>query len=223
MTADLTLHNADAAHLPVLYEGARSAIQKCDQIDEVADWSNKAEALAVYAKQSKDDTLRKCADRIQARATRRVGELLKEIPPQERLGAGRPPKEIDERRPPSISPRQEAARSAGLSPDQAKQAVRVANVPEEEFEADVESDDPPTVTELAERGKRPPARQPDGEADRAVARRAFAAIVKFNSMCGKTDPAAVARGITTAERKELLDQAGAIAVWARWIVRELEK
>jgi hypothetical protein len=34
-------------------------------------------ALASYAKQSEDETLRKMADRIQARAIRRCGELLK--------------------------------------------------------------------------------------------------------------------------------------------------
>lgn len=220
MSADLAIHGADAATLPTLYVGAREAIQKCDQIDEVADWSNKAEALSVYAKQSRDDTLRKCADRIRARAVRRVGELLKEIPPD----PGRRPASAEiGGDAPTNSPRQQAAESAGLSRDQVVQAVRVANVPADEFDADVDSDDPPTLTELAERGKRPAPRQPDVEADRVLARKTFAAIVKFNTMCATTDPAAVARGITAAERKELLDQAGAVAVWARGIVRELEK
>lgn len=36
-------------------------------------------ALASYAKQADDDTLRKQADRIQARAVRRCGELLKQF------------------------------------------------------------------------------------------------------------------------------------------------
>jgi len=48
--------------------------------------------------------------------------------------------------------RTSAARDAGLSDDQRKTALRVANIPEEEFEEAVESDDPPTLTELAERG-----------------------------------------------------------------------
>jgi hypothetical protein len=38
-----------------------------------------AEALASYAKQANDSTLRRLADRIQARAIRREGELLGEI------------------------------------------------------------------------------------------------------------------------------------------------
>ena len=51
------------------------------------------------------------------------------------------------------SQRQVAA-AAGLSKHQEKQAVRVANIPTEEFEALVESERPPTVTALAELGVR---------------------------------------------------------------------
>jgi hypothetical protein len=39
-----------------------------------------------------------------------------------------------------------------MSKDQEKQAVRVANVPAEEFDLAVESENPPTATALAERG-----------------------------------------------------------------------
>ena len=50
-------------------------------MDECAPWALKAEALASYAKRAGDDELRKFADRIQARAIRRCGELLKQIKP----------------------------------------------------------------------------------------------------------------------------------------------
>lgn len=43
---------------------------------------DEAEAMDSYA--SKDETLRKLADRIQARAIRRYGELLKQIEPKRR-------------------------------------------------------------------------------------------------------------------------------------------
>ena len=101
--------------------------------------------------------LEKTALRIRARAIERCGELLKEIPKEragQKIGRGDDP--------PSNSPRQEAARSAGLSRDQAKTAIRVANVPKGDFERLVESPMPPTVSELAERGKRP-APQPIGK------------------------------------------------------------
>jgi hypothetical protein len=47
-----------------------------------------------------------------------------------------------------------AGRAAGLSDRQTKTALRVANIPEAEFEEAIESADPPTVTELAKRGTR---------------------------------------------------------------------
>ncbi len=92
---------------------------------------------------SDDDTLRKFADRIQARAIRRCGELLKTF----NKGDGRPRK--NGRGAPTVSQRQ-AASKAGLSKRQEKTASRIAKIPAEKFEAAVESDDPPTVTTLAQ-------------------------------------------------------------------------
>jgi Protein of unknown function (DUF3102) len=42
----------------------------------------------------------------------------------------------------------QAAQDAGLSRDQAKTALRVSNVPREEFEKRVDSDNPPTIVEI---------------------------------------------------------------------------
>lgn len=74
------------------------------------------------------------ATRIRDRAIRRAGELLKQVEPS---SGGRPPETRADSRP-SYS-RKEAATTAGFSPHQAKQAVRVANVPEADFERQVES------------------------------------------------------------------------------------
>jgi hypothetical protein len=131
------------AKLPATYTLAKRALTECEKIDECKGWADKAAALASYAKQSKDESLFKAAVRIQARAIRRCGELLKEFEPaknqHDAQAAGGPS-------------RTKAAQEAGLSKRQEKTAVRVANVPEEEFEAQVESDSPPTVTALAEQG-----------------------------------------------------------------------
>lgn len=51
--------------------------------------------------------------------------------------------------------RREAAEAAGISEHQQKTAVRVANVPAATFEREVESPAPPTVTKLADMGKKP--------------------------------------------------------------------
>src|SRR6185312_6967855 len=93
-----------------------------------------------------DTTLHNLALRIQQRAQRRLGELLKQIPRADeatRFGqvGAHPP-----------VTRTQAAADAGLSEHQRKTALRIANVPEPDFEAAVESAKPPTVTEMALRG-----------------------------------------------------------------------
>ena len=73
------------------------------------------------------------------------GELLRQIAPATNRhdvstrGVGSPSKG-----------RFKAGRDAGLSRDEVKTAMRVARIPEPEFEAAIESDDPPTVTRLLE-------------------------------------------------------------------------
>jgi hypothetical protein len=142
--------NVAQARLPARYEQAKVALSSCANIDECKDWADKAQALASYAKQANDDELLKMSTRIRDRAIRRAGELLKQIEPargaNQNIGGGTSPKVIT---------RKEAAADAGLSPDQAKMAMRIANVPAESFEAQVESANPPTASKLAAQGKRP--------------------------------------------------------------------
>jgi hypothetical protein len=146
----LTLREIDGARLPILYDSAKRALRKCLRVDECSDWASKAEALSSYARQMKDNELRAMADRIQARAIRRCGELLQEIKPAR---GRRSDLELREGAHPKSTTREEAATAAGLSDHQRKQALRVAAIAESEFEAAVEGDQPPSVTALAERGK----------------------------------------------------------------------
>lgn len=91
--------------------------------------ANKAAALASYAKQSQDDELMKMATRIRDRAIRRAGELLKQIEPKrganQNIGGDAPTK---------VMTRKEVASDAGMSRDQMHTALRVANVPADQFE-----------------------------------------------------------------------------------------
>lgn len=92
-----------------------------------------------------DDSLRQMADRIQARAVRRMGELLKQFD-----GKGN-----NQHTDATVSKRTQAqaARDAGISERQQVTSVRVANVPQEKFEAAIEQPRPATVTKLAEMGR----------------------------------------------------------------------
>jgi hypothetical protein len=89
-------------------------------------------ALASYAKQAEDTALHDFAVRISARAIRRAGELLKTFDGQ---GARTDQLPVGARG--KLTQRQ-AAEEAGLSEHQQLQAVRVANVPDDEFEAAIE-------------------------------------------------------------------------------------
>ena len=143
--------NAAIARLPQTYENAKTALANCAQLDECQDWADKAAALASYAKQANDDEMMKMAVRIRDRAIRRAGELLKQIEPQSGKRTDIEPSDGGDSR----LTRTEAARKAGMSERQQVTAIRVANVPAADFEKQVESPNPPTVTKLAEQGKKP--------------------------------------------------------------------
>lgn len=151
------------ARLPAAYESARQALEACERIDECQDWADKHAALASYARQAKDKTLERYCARIKARAIRREGELLKQAPDASRLGLNQH-NEAQVGDLPRLT-RTTLADAAGLSEHQRKQAIRVASVPIEDFERQVESERPPTLTELAAQGtqSRPQPHQALGE------------------------------------------------------------
>ena len=141
--------------IPVTYQKAIVAIQECNKIDEAKEWTDKMSALALYYKQSKDETLIKYAKRIQYRAKRRMGELLKQFNNRGYYKGNQHTGNVGERglEPPSSNSVNSVASSIGLSSDQTKEAVRFANVPKHKFEEIIESDNIPTQKEVAELGK----------------------------------------------------------------------
>lgn len=186
------LPDISSARLPTSYVAAKQAIEICSRIDECHKWANKSEALASYAKQADDDTLRRFADRIQARAIKRCGELLRQIPSHR---GGNLPNVTA----PSGPSRTQAAEEAGMSERQKVTALRVANVPRDEFERLVEDSEPPTVTQLAEIGRihkpRPlvdlGGRDP-GEF--AISTKGQGMLRELAEFGATTDPAVIARG-----------------------------
>lgn len=182
------------ARLPARYEAARKAIAECVDLEELKALSDRQAALTSYARLAQDTTLHNLALRIQQRAQRRMGEILKSIPRGDeatrfgQAGGGQP------------VTRGQMAANAGLSDRQRKTALRIASVPEAEFESAIESNHPPTVTEMAMRGTatREFARVPDREgvppADPALVARAHRWVREFAAFCGVHDPVAIALG-----------------------------
>ena len=143
--------SVSGASLPRTYQAAQSALAECQQIDECKDWADKAAALASYARQSEDDQLERMAQRIRARAIRRAGELLKQIEPPEFRGNQHVAGAGDR----TYQTREDAAREAGMSKHQQVQATRIANIPEQDFDEQVEGPKPPTLSQLASQGTKP--------------------------------------------------------------------
>jgi hypothetical protein len=204
------------AVLPATYEAARLAIAECDRIDECKTWADKAAALASYARQAKDDSLAVMARRIQARAERRAGELLKLIPRADdstRFG-----REGD--RPPMT--RTQAATDAGLSEHQRKTALRIAAVPESQFNRQVESAKPPTVTQLADQGRE--MRAASAAAPSAVhtsAPEVCKAVADFASACGQIDATKAGLELTAREAAEIRKAVTKIDNWLDRLMNSL--
>lgn len=192
------LPSKNGASLPAKYQAAKVALRECNRIDECKDWGDKAQALASYAKQADDKEMEKTAQRIRARAVRRCGELLKEIEKAKNQhdAASR-----------DAPTRTKAATQAGLSKDQAMQSIRVANIPEEDFEMQLESDTPPTITNLAEQGM---AKGVPRYEQLGMTKKAFQAGMYFRGhladMAEQTtnfDPQDVVDGSTPKEREQI--------------------
>lgn len=181
-----TIPDPANSRLPVTYEAAQKALADCQRVDEVKDWADKAAALAAYARMAKNDNLRLMALRIQERAIRRMGELLKQLPRgDEATRYGQ-----DATVPPVT--RTQAATDAGLSERQRKTALRVASIPRDQFDAAVESASPPTLSNLASWGTTPRTGTDTTPADIQLAREARDLLRQFAVFCGAQDPVRVA-------------------------------
>jgi hypothetical protein len=101
----------------------------------------------------------------------------------------------------------EVAESAGISEHQAKQAVRVSNVPEEKFEAAIEALKPATVTALAEMGKQ--VRTAPTEGFKTV----IGAVKRFAEFCLSNDPEMVGAGVLPHEAADMRGHVANIDSW----------
>lgn len=161
--------------------------------------------------------------RIQSRAIRRCGELLKEFD-------GRGGDHTKSGGAPTFAPSQrEVAEDAGMSKDQQVTAVRVANVPEQAFEQAVESETPPTVTKLADWGRKPSAK-PEWfqEMEKAEPKPGWRSFVRLSGLtrqmaelCRDSEPIIVADAVEQHERRELRSNIAQVRRWLKQIAPHL--
>lgn len=208
------------AKLPVLYQQAKDQLAECARIDECKDWADKAQALASYAKQSDDEALEKLARRIRARAIKRCGQLLKQF---DARGGDRSKSTTSGT---SARPLQKRmAAQAGMSKRQKDTALRVAEVDDSEFEAAVESDNPPTAMTLAKRGtkKRLIDLQGRDPEEFKIATRVQGEINSFAKLAEAVNPSVVIRGSFENELTMMLKAARKSNQWLERLITQLER
>jgi hypothetical protein len=205
-----------SAQLPALYENARTSLAECAKVDECKDWSDKAKALASYAKQSQDPALYEYAQRIALRAVRRCGELLEQVKPAPGKRTDLEPRTDGD---PKLDNRVAIGKAAGLSPRQTKTALRVAAVPDKKFEQLTEGGTPPTISAMADLGKKPGAfstmkKKTTEEAEQSyAATHTIGAMRRLMEKLGQYKPAFVAAGLDDFETKEVEQMVQAAIKW----------
>lgn len=138
------------------------------------------------------------AVRIQARAERRCGQMYKQIKAQ-------PGKRTDLEPGGGAPTRLQAAAAAGMSKDQMVQSLRVASVPEAEFDARVESPRPPSITLLANLGKDPraPTASPWQEIECAATRETCETLERFAHYCERSGSDGIGRDVNATEAQAI--------------------
>lgn len=129
------------------YEAARIALKEASAVDEVKDIRDKAQALAAYGRQAKNNDLIQWATEIKLRAERRCGELLAASP--KNRGAAAPETNAvtsGDRVPPTLE-------EIGLSKKQSSDFQAIAVIPDEMFEDEIKKPNA-TTTGLVKKAKR---------------------------------------------------------------------
>lgn len=115
-------------HVPLEYEQALRSLQACIDIDEAKYWSDKADALAAWAKMYRNDEAGRKAKVLKLQAYRRMGVLSAELcpPGSRKMGEGNGKGSLP-------GPRA-LLESHGLSIAESDAARSLANLPKRQFE-----------------------------------------------------------------------------------------
>ena len=208
---------------PISYEAAKQAIAECESPFECRTMADKAAAMVVYARMRDDTELQNRAVRLQAWASRRWGEIDKELYPDRRqqnlkqnvrnvggdISVNQPQNTLFEKR---------AAPTDGTTERQRVVSRRLAAIPEAEFTRQVESPKPPTVTQLAEQGKATRSAagptSPWEAIECAETREACETLERFSRFCVRVDAAGLVLSVNATEAAALRE---CIAVADQWL------
>lgn len=125
----------------IRYDAMCTAIAECHRVDEVKEIRDRARAFEVYAKQALNLDAERQAAQIRIRAERKAGQLLTEMKQSGQRQNGRGSKKAESRH---TTPQ---LKDLGISKDQSSKWQQLAEIPAEEFEAELTKPGPPMSTE----------------------------------------------------------------------------
>lgn len=215
--------NTKNISLPQFYETAIAAIIQCDGIDECQTFIGVADMIRAYAAQARDKRMIVLARRMNARAWRRLGELLLQYPSggsAPSLGRRKPDHllvnkdSLKHRKPIPPKTRRVAAREAGLSQGATGKAIRIGLIPTDIFEQVVESEESITGLGLMRLDRGPGLRHDMGARARGGLRSTTNKALRSMSLfAGNHRPADLARCFTAPDAKAFTAQLGVIRAW----------
>jgi len=113
----------------VKYDAARHALEIASTVDEAKSIKDKAAALQAYARQRADVDMERWTAEIKLRAVRRIGELSKEL---DKAQGGRTDRLSNNA---VTKSKEKALKRAGITKMSASRFERIAEIPQEEFDA----------------------------------------------------------------------------------------
>ena len=195
----------------VHYDAMCNAIAVCHSVDEVKEIRAKARALQVYAKQAQNTEAERRCGIIRLRAERRWGELKREMQQNgqcEPHGGDRKSRS----RVPTLK-----LRDLGVTKDQSSKWEKLADIPEQEFEAELAKPGLKPTTEglLMQRSKPKPLVDLEGRdpEEFSESTQAQGWLREMASLAKKTDPAVVARGALKNEYPRIQGHIALILPW----------
>lgn len=180
--------------VPIEYETAVTALQTCLTLDETKYWSDKADALAAWARIYRNDDAGRKAKMLKLHAYRRMGSLAEELNPR------RSTKEIGGRgSAPGSGPRS-ALIANGLTIAQADAARILSKLPERRFNQLLRNPVAPTTARHQVR-------------DITIWHQLQASAMSLRSRCRANTPAQVVAAMTEVEKTNAKELIAELTEW----------
>lgn len=221
MRKNLPLAATGARTVLVDYMAAVNAIAKCITLDEAKQWSDKADALAAWAKIYRNPQAGKEARRLKLRAFRRMNELAEEIQPRQYLKGPGTKGHAQAPGPRAL------LRAQGLPEFAAQQVRRIGQIPKRRFEQLLASPDPPGLirASLLGRGIAGPSRTSSAWREivdgRSTAATSLSRFVR--NFCQHHEAGRLAQRLWPTEARAARALASQAAAWLAEFTRQLPR